>query len=132
MGKNKEQKPYFVDMNISIDGLQNAPKEIKSAEMFISVVIGSIITVGKQKTPHGTIKGLPMPDQRRLYRVRNDLANASKTEESHRAKVEYEDFRFVMKCWNEHNPDPQGNELVMRVDEKLQEAIKNHDMEEEK
>lgn len=126
MGKQEERLPYFINMELSFEGLQSVPPNVTPAELFMNVIVNSMVLCGKAKN------GFKMEEHKRLYRVRTDLANAVKLKESMRAKLEFEDFKFLMKCWNEHTPDPQGNELVIRVDDRLREAISQHDRNEGK
>jgi hypothetical protein len=123
MGKQgMDTSPYFIDMNISIEGLSNLPPNMTPPELFVTVAVNSIILVGKAKN------GLRIDEHKKLYRIRTELMNQIKTEEAHRAKLEYDDFKFLMKCWNEHTPDPTANELVIRVSDRLQAAITAHNV----
>lgn len=121
MANKEERLPIYLNMDISIEGLSGMPEGIKSSELLLNVLMNAMVVCGKAKN------GFKIPEHERMYRVRTDLTNAIKLGESMRAKLEYDDFKFLMKCWNEHTPDPQGNELIIRVLEKLREAQSQHD-----
>jgi len=116
-----DKSPFYIDMDISTEGLANLPKEMKSADLFISVVVNALVAAGKKRG------GMRMEEHSRLFKVRTELQDAIKTQEEKKAKLEYEDYKFLMKNWNEHTPDPQSNELVIRVWERLKEAQSRHD-----
>ena len=120
MKKQENKSPFLIDMNISMEGLQNIPADMGPGELFINVAINAIVTIGKKQG------GLRMEEHSKLKRIRDDMQNAIKVKED-KVQLEYDDYKFLMKCWNEHTPDPQTNELVMRVWEKLKQAQSNHD-----
>ena len=122
MSKKKENNdPYFIDMNVSLEKLHGVPPEMTAPELFISTVSNAFILISKKGG------GLKMDAHRALYRIRNALLEAITTKEESRAKLEAEDFRILMKHWNEQTPDAQGNESIGRVEEKLREAQSRHD-----
>ena len=121
MSKNEEKNPFYINMKIESEGLTNLPKDMKPEELFVSVAVNAIVQKGKKSN------GLKMAEHSQLYKVRSDLMNAIKVGEAEKAKLDYEDFKFLMKCWNEHTPDPQANELVIRVWNRLKEAQSNWD-----
>ena len=120
MKKQENKSPFLINMNISMEGLQNIPADMGPGELFINVAINAIVTIGKKQG------GLRMEEHSKLKRIRDDIQNAIKVKED-KVQLEYDDYKFLMKCWNEHTPDPQTNELVMRVWEKLKQAQSNHD-----
>ena len=120
MSKHENTSPFIIDMNISMEGLQNIPSGMEPAELFMNVAINSIVSVGKKNG------GLRMEEHSKLKRIRDDMQNAIKVKED-KVQLEYDDYKFLMKCWNEHMPDPQTNELVIRVWEKLKQAQSDHD-----
>lgn len=116
----ENREPYYIDMNISLEGLQNVPSGVAAPDIFINIAINAITSEGKKKG------GLRMDEHSKLYRIRQDLLNAIKTQETIRAKLGYEEFKYLMKMWNQHTPEPQTNEIVMRVWDKLKEAQRKH------
>ena len=112
--------PYVVNMNVSLDGLEKIPDGMSGPELFMNIAIGAIIASGKKKG------GLTMQEHSKLQRVRVDIENALKVKED-QVSIEFDDFKFLMKCWNDHTPDPQANELVMRVWQLLKDAQSDHD-----
>lgn len=127
MGKNQENRdPYYVNMEISTEGLQNVPSEVKPHDVFMNVAINSIVSEGKKRG------GLRMDEHSKLYKVRQDFMAAIKVNETSKAKIGYDEFKFLMSHWNKHTPEPQTNELVMRVWQKLKEAQERHGEDPEK
>lgn len=116
-----EKVPFYIDMVLETKGLAQVPPDMKPADLFMNVVVGAIIQNSKGKG------GLTLNGHKNLYRIRTDLMNAIKVGEENRAKLEFDDFKFLMKNWNEHTPDAQANELVIRVNDRLREAIRQND-----
>jgi hypothetical protein len=116
----ENMQPYVVKLGVSLENIEKVPENMTPEEIFMTITIGAIISYGKQKG------GLAMPDHSRLKRIRDDMANAVKVKDE-TVSIDFEDFKFLMKCWNAHTPDPQSNELVMRVWDVLKEAQKEHD-----
>lgn len=119
-----EKKPYYIDMNIALEGLQGLQPGTTAPMLFLNVAINSIIEVGDKKG------GLKLEEHARLKNLRTTFDNAIKTKEEHAAMIEFDDFKYLMRCWQEHTPKPQANEIVVRVWEKLKEAQGRHDRQE--
>lgn len=118
--------PFYLDMRIDTEGLSNVPTDLQDGELFINVAMNAIIQVGKAS------KGLPMPEQRKFKTLRTRLQEAVAVKEVHKVELEAEEYRFLMKYWNQHSPDPQANELVSRIDKILNAAQSLHDRNEGK
>lgn len=115
MGK-EYKKPYFVNMNISIEKMKDIPEGTTPASLFFQTVISSIILVSKQSN------GMGMQDQRRLYSLRNTFENAIASNETDIVEVEHDDFKFLMRCWEAQRQEATYNEQVIVTEAKLKEA----------
>jgi len=126
--KNLDSEPFYLDMNIDLEGLQGAVgkgkdgKEMTPAKGFMNLVEQSFFLVCQERK-----KGLEMREQRRLWALRDTLNQAIEADSTENVKVEAEDFRFLMKYWNQQVPMPQYNEMIKRVTLKLDAAQSEHD-----
>jgi len=122
----KENKsPYYVNMDISVEKLSNVPKEMMAAEVFKNVLIGSILSVGKKNG------GSSMEDHQKLFNIREKLEQAIEVKETNKVELALDEYKFIMRHWNEYRPDPAMNELVIRVKNNLKEAQSSRDKESE-
>lgn len=110
------KRPYVVDMNIDIAKMRDLPEESTPAKLFFQTVILAIISVSKQAG------GIAMQDQRRLYSLRNTFESAITLAETGAVEVEHDDFKFLLRCWEQQKQEATYNEQVIVTEKKLKEA----------
>jgi hypothetical protein len=68
-----------------------------------------------------------MEGHRKLFRFRDAIQKSIDAGKFTDIEVDSEAFRFFLTCWNEQNPDAATNELVIRVEKNIMEAVSRHD-----
>ena len=109
---------YYLNMDIDLSGLQNLPEGVTPARLFEQICIASAVSVSKQTN------GLTMQEQRRLYSLRQTFENAISIGETKRVEIEHDDFKFLLKMWEEQKNDATVNEILMKVEKELMRAKK--------
>jgi len=112
---------YHLDTGISLEGLTGLPSDLKEDVVFLNACVGAVVTYSKVKG------GLGMHEHRKFFRFREAVQKALDSEETTIADIDSEAFKTFLKWWNEQKPDAGINEMVIRVDKKIVEAVSNHD-----
>ena len=123
--KKKDTYPYYLDMNINIDKLQNIPNGVDAPQIFYSTILNHIRKVGKAEG------GLSIYDHRKYYSLRTAMEDAMKVKETDKVEISADDFDFMWKYWHKDKMEPEGNEMVFQVDIKIRDAQSKHDKGEE-
>ena len=118
---SKQNKPYYLDMQIDLKKIENLPPDMNAGKVFINVAVGAAVKVSKQNN------GFPMEKQRILYSLRNTMENAVAVGEFSNVEISYRDFKFLTDCWEAQMAEASANELIMLCDAKIEEAKKKHD-----
>jgi len=120
--KDKPVKPYTIDLEINLEGLEGVPKETNACEITRNWMVKAVLAQGEVS------RGYTIQNQRQLKRIRDILEEAIKTK-AKTATFEIEDWRFFKKAWDSASLPPSANEVICRIDDKIREAVSKHDRE---
>ena len=116
-----------INLEIKIDDLDLGEEKVKPAEEITKQYLGiSLDLYQTQPDARGQNRGLPVADQRKIYKILDALAKEGKA-------LELEDdwFDFLYKAFNEVKW-VGGTKIVVRVADKLEEAKNKEEKEDVK
>lgn len=119
--KDKAVVPFELDINISLEKLEGVPPSTSPHEIAKNWLIMAIKTYGDTHS-----KGFQIQNQRSFFAIRTLLDDAVKNK-TDKVVFDVEDWRFLKKCWDEVQLSPSANEVIIRIDDKMREAVSNHD-----
>ena len=105
-------------MNIDLGGLHSLPNGQGPVSVFHAILMQIMVSWGEQQD------GAVLKDQKLLYRVRQKLEAAVKTQDT-RLVLEKDEYDFVDKCRNEAKLDVKANEAIIRVNNLIDKATSN-------
>jgi len=120
--KDKPVKPYKLKLDISLEGLEGVPKDTEARDIARNWLVKAVLKQGE------TSRGFTIQNHRTLKRIRDILEEAVKTK-SNEVEFEVEDWRFFKRCWDTVQLPEGANEVLIRIDDKVREAVSNHDRE---
>lgn len=112
------QKNFVIDMTISLEGLHGFPEGHTPQQVFYFMMLQFLMAWAKQS------KGADLKSQKMFYKIRSAMENSIKVKDPS-FNLEIEEMEFLNLVRTEVKLDFEANEAIMRVNNKIDEAVKN-------
>ena len=115
------QPPYIINADISLEGLKGLPPDTAASEIFLSLCIQGVNSYAEPT------KGITSREQRMLWNIRDAFEKAQAVKETSKIEISSDDFKFILKCWENQRTQVGVNELFHRISEQFKLAQSDHD-----
>ena len=114
-----KREQYWLGMELTLDRLHNVPEGSGPVHICYMMMLQMMIAWGDQQG------GAKIGDQKLLYRVRNKMEAAVKTNDTG-IILEKDEFAFVLTCRDEAKLDMKANEALIRMSDLIDAAQQDY------